>query len=49
VVFQDPSTLANYDMVLQKEYGDWIIASVWLGDETEKTPPGPSPKPSPGN
>jgi hypothetical protein len=49
VVFQDPSALANYDMVLQKEYGDWIIASVWLGDETEKTPPGPSPKPSPGN
>ena len=49
VVFQDSSVLANYDMVLQKQYGDWIIASVWPGNEVEKTPPTPSPKPSPEN
>lgn len=49
VVFQDSSVLANYDMVLQKEYGDWIIASAWPGDEMEKTPPTLSPKPSPEN
>ncbi|MHB8655752.1 MAG: HEAT repeat domain-containing protein [Terriglobia bacterium] len=49
VVFQDPSALANYDMVLQKENGDWIIASVWLGEETEKAPPVPGPKSSPEN
>ena len=47
VVFQDPLALAKYDMVLQKEYGDWIIASVWLGDETEKTVPDPNLKPAP--
>ncbi len=47
VVFQDPSAVANYDMVLQKEYGAWIIASVWLGNEMEKTPPSPKPKSSP--
>src|SRR5579859_4215739 len=49
VVFQDPMALANYDMVLQKENGDWIIASVWLGEETEKAPPVPGPQPSPEN
>jgi len=49
VVFQDPLALANYDMVLQKTYGDWIIASVWLGEETEKAPQIPSPKPPPKN
>jgi hypothetical protein len=49
VVFQDPSALANYDMVLQKQYGDWIIASVWLGEETEKTPPVRGPKSPPEN
>lgn len=37
VVFEDPSALANYDMVLQKQFGDWTIASVWLGVEKEKT------------
>ena len=49
VVFQDPLALANYDMVLQKQYGDWVIASVWPGDETEKTPLGPGSKSSPEN
>ena len=46
VVFQDPFSLAQYDMILQKEYGDWAIASVWLGGETEKTVPNPILKPS---
>jgi hypothetical protein len=49
VVFQDPMALANYDMVLKKESGDWVIASVWLGNEVEKTPPGPNPKSPPEN
>ena len=36
VVFEDPSSVAYYDFVLQKRYGDWRIASVWLGPEQEK-------------
>lgn len=39
VVFEDPSAAAHYDMVLQKRYGNWTLASVWLGPEVEK--PGP--------
>jgi hypothetical protein len=39
VVFEDPTALANYDIVLQKQLGNWTIASVWLGSETEKKPP----------
>ncbi len=38
VVFEDPSALANYSMVLQKQAGNWTLASVWLGLETEKAP-----------
>jgi hypothetical protein len=44
VLFQDPMASANYDMVLKKEFGDWVIASVWLGNEVERTPPTPAPK-----
>lgn len=44
VVFEDPSARADYDMVLQKRFGEWTIASVWLGLEAEKTPPEPAPK-----
>jgi hypothetical protein len=40
-VFEDPSASANYDFVLQKRYGDWTVASVWLGSEVEKAPPKP--------
>jgi hypothetical protein len=36
VVFEDPSSLAYYDFVLQKRFGNWTIASVWLGPEVEK-------------
>lgn len=43
VIFEDPTATANYDIVLQKRYGDWTIASVWLGTETEKPlPPAPT-------
>ena len=47
VVFEDPSALANYDMVLQKEFGAWKIVSVWLGAEKEKAPAIPTPKSPP--
>ena len=36
VVFQDPTAMAYYDFVLQKRFGNWTIASVWLGPEVEK-------------
>jgi len=47
VVFQDPMAMAYYDMVLKKQFGEWVIASVWLGNEVDKTPPAPSPAPPP--
>ncbi len=50
VVFEDPTAMAYYDIVLEKRSGDWAIASVWLGPEVEKVAPaaghpptGPSP------
>lgn len=36
VIFETPEALANYEMVLQKKFGDWTLASVWLGAEMEK-------------
>jgi hypothetical protein len=36
VVFEDPTAQASYDIVLQKQYGEWTVASVWLGEEVEK-------------
>jgi hypothetical protein len=45
VIFEDPSAEAHYDMVLQKRYGNWTLASVWLGAEVEK--PGPLEPPAP--
>jgi hypothetical protein len=44
VTFEDPSATAHYDIVLQKRYGDWFVASVWLGPELEKqsSPPAPT-------
>lgn len=41
VTFEDPSAVANYDIVLQKRYGEWFVASVWLGAEAEKAPATP--------
>jgi hypothetical protein len=43
VSFEDPSATAYYDIVLQKRYGDWHVASVWLGSEVEKQPSTPEP------
>ncbi len=37
VLFQDPTAMAYYDFVLEKRYGDWALASVWLGPEMEKS------------
>ncbi|MGH9432579.1 MAG: HEAT repeat domain-containing protein [Terriglobia bacterium] len=40
VTFEDPVAIAAYDIILQKEAGNWTVASVWLGPEREKqTPP----------
>ena len=41
VIFDNPSGTAYYDMVLQKQYGNWTLASVWLGSEVEKPMPEP--------
>lgn len=43
VVFEDPSASARYDFVLQKQYGEWVVASVWMGERAEKTPPATAP------
>jgi len=42
VTFEDASATAFYDIVLQKRYGDWTVASVWLGSEVEKLPSKPA-------
>jgi hypothetical protein len=44
VAFEDPTATVYYDIVLQKRYGDWAVASVWLGSAVEKlsaNPPEP--------
>ena len=35
VEFEIPSAIARYDMVLQKQAGNWRLASVWLGEEED--------------
>jgi hypothetical protein len=50
VVFEVPTAMAFYDIVLQKHSGDWTIASVWLGPEAEKPQPAatrPATEPGP--
>jgi len=48
VIFDNPSGTAYYSMVLQKRYGNWTLASVWLGSEVEKPmPEPPERKPTP--
>ena len=39
VTFEDPLAIAAYDIILQKEAGNWTVVSVWLGPEREKQPP----------
>ncbi len=46
VIFEDPTARADYDIVLQKRYGDWSVASVWLGAEVEKVPQAPERPPA---
>jgi hypothetical protein len=41
VIFEDAAAEAYYSIVLQKRYGNWTVASVWLGSEVEKPPPVP--------
>jgi hypothetical protein len=43
--FEDPDASANYDMVLQKQLGEWKVVSVWAGAEPEKAEP-TAPAPS---
>jgi hypothetical protein len=54
-IFEDPTASAIYDIVLQKKFGEWTVASVWTGAQEEKSLPEPaapkprtdSPKPTP--
>jgi hypothetical protein len=49
VVFEDDEARAGYDLILQKQFGDWKVVSVWEGatiDESEATSAGPA-KPNP--
>ncbi len=43
VVFEDPTASATYDFVLQKQFGDWNVASVWTGTQVEKALPSAEP------
>jgi hypothetical protein len=42
VIFEDPTASATYDIVLQKQFGEWTVASVWTGAQVEKTLPEPT-------
>jgi hypothetical protein len=44
VTLSDSKSSANYDMVLQKELGDWQVVSVWMNSEAEKAEPKPAVK-----
>lgn len=46
VTFQDSEASAGYDMVLQKQLGDWKVVSVWEGAGTEE-PKTPETQPAP--
>jgi hypothetical protein len=39
VLFETPDAVAYYDLVLQKQGGNWNVASVWLDSEAERQPP----------
>ncbi|HEY6293294.1 MAG TPA: hypothetical protein VI455_17220 [Terriglobia bacterium] len=43
---EDPEATANYDVVLQKQLGDWAVVSVWEGSSTEVEAPEPPSKTS---
>ena len=44
VTFEIPTAVAYYTLVLQKQTGDWTVASVWLGSEFDKPAPGAQAK-----
>jgi len=44
VALEVPQASANYDVVLQKQFGDWVVVSVWEGSSTETTAPEPAPR-----
>jgi hypothetical protein len=46
VTLEDPTSVAKYDLVLQKRLGNWEVVSVWLGSESEKQAPPPPNKPT---
>jgi hypothetical protein len=46
VIFEDSGDVAKYDIVLQKQLGDWVVVSVWVMSQTEKPEPPPAAKPS---
>jgi hypothetical protein len=39
VTFEDPEASAHYDLVLQKQVGDWKVVSVWEGADVENPEP----------
>ena len=39
VVFDAPSASATYDIILQKQFGNWTVVSVWLGEQSDKSLP----------
>ncbi len=45
VALSDSEDSADYDIVLQKEVGDWKVVSVWMNSETEKAEPKPAARP----
>jgi len=45
VTLADSEDSASYDIVLQKELGDWKVVSVWMNSETEKSEPKPAANP----
>jgi hypothetical protein len=46
-VLDSPVATAYYSLVLQRRYGEWHTASVWLGSEVEKAPPEERARPTP--
>jgi hypothetical protein len=39
VSFEDSNAVAKYDIVLQKQLGDWVVVSAWVSSEIEKPEP----------
>ncbi|MGH9435085.1 MAG: hypothetical protein ACRD06_03695 [Terriglobia bacterium] len=48
VLFDDHGVMAHYHVVLQKRYGDWTVASVWLNLGNQEASPETNPAPPHG-